>query len=143
MDTMQNFVNVIINQPTSTWTTLGAYLGGSTIVATVLQLVKHKFSITDRKKLVTFLLGAFSFLAALGDFVISTANQSPKALGSHTAIILGGAVLVHRFMVSPVYHKVVVSLKSLVDDAKAYRAATTPPAEVSEASAEPQQFQVP
>lgn len=142
MDTIQDFINGIITTPASTWTTIGAYIGGSTLVATVLQLIKHKFSIVDRKKLVTFLLGVLSFVAALAELIISTTSQNPAILGQHTAMIAGIAVFVHRFMISPVYHKIVMTLNSLIEDAQAYRASIAPAAVTSETPVEPQQFQV-
>lgn len=142
MDTIQNIINHFNAIPASTWSTIGAYLGGSTLVATVLQLIKHKFSIADRKKLVTLLLGALSFIAALADLVISTTSQNPAVLGQHTAMIAGIAVFIHRFMVSPVYHKVVVSVQNLLSDAQAYRATISPPAVSEETPVEPQQFSV-
>jgi hypothetical protein len=143
METVQHLINFVANQPTSTWTTVLSYLAASTLVATVLQVVKHKFSIANAKKLVTVLLGVLSFVTAFADYLISTTAQNPTALGRNTAAIVAGAVFVHRFAVSPLYNKVVVSLTSLVKDANAYRASVAPAPVVSpELPAEVPTFQV-
>lgn len=118
----------IVNQPDSTWTTLGAYLGGSALVATILQVIKHSFKIQDAKKLVTLLLGSLSLLVSLADLALSSGNndQFAKTLGQHGAFIMAGAVIVHRFAVSPAYHYLTGTLGSLVADANNYRAITAP-----------------
>jgi hypothetical protein len=145
MQTIHHLVNFIANQPPSTWTTVLSYLGGSTLVASLLQVVKHKLSIADAKKLVTILLGTFSFVAAFADYLLSTTAQNPTSLGRNTAAIMAGAVLVHRFAVSPVYNKVVLGLTGLLNDAAAYRASIAPVeplAATPEPSVETPTFQV-
>lgn len=121
---MHDIAVQVINALTSpTASTVYAYLGGSTLVAAVVQLVKHKFidNPGEAKKLITFLLGFFSFIAAFADFIVQTTAQNPLALGRNTAFIVSGAVFIHRFAVSPVYSKIVLGLTSLVADATAYR----------------------
>lgn len=107
MNLVHEIINYITSQPPTTWTTLISYLGGSTLVASVLQVVKHKFKFADAEKLIVFMLGFFSFLAAFADFLIQS-NPSLSALpylGHATGLIMAGAVVVHRFAVSPAYYK--------------------------------------
>lgn len=123
---MHSALNFILNQPSSTYTTILSYLGGSTAVAAVLQVVKHKLNIAEAKKLVTFLLALFSFIAAFADYILQTTAQNPLALGRNTGYIIAGAVFVHRFVVSPSYDKLVNGLGGLVKDAATYRASIAP-----------------
>lgn len=116
MQTLTNFYHSI---PASSWNALFAFLLGSTVVATALQVVKHWFNLSG-KKLISFLLGLFSFLAAGSNFLISSSVQNPNALGRNTATILAIAFFVHRFAVSPLYEKIT----TLVNDANNYRATT-------------------
>ena len=111
MEIIQEISNYLTNISVDTWHTLGAYLAGSTLVATLVQIIKHKLKITDAKKLVTSLLGLFSFLTAFADFLIQQQATNPlPALGGTTATLIGGAVFAHRFLVSPVYYKVAAKL---------------------------------
>lgn len=113
MNFVHEVINYLANQPTSTWTTLGAYLGGSTLVASLLQVIKHKFKFADAEKLIVFMLGFFSFLAAFADFLIQS-NPSLSALpwlGHATGLLMAGAVVVHRFAVSPAYYKLATKLQ--------------------------------
>lgn len=143
-----NFINEVINYfgsiPVSTWSTLGTYLAGSTIVATILQIIKHRFSFADAKKFVTFMLGVLSFVVVLADWILSAASTNPSALGKNTAVVVGLAVFVHRFAVSPIYSKIVFGLGSLIKDANAYRATVKAPADPapSVAPTDPPTFQV-
>lgn len=143
-----NFINEVIDYfnsiPASTWSTLGTYLAGSTIVATVLQIIKHRFSFADAKKFVTFMLGLLSLAVVLADWVITAAATNPTALGQDTAVVVGIAVFVHRFAVSPIYSKIVFGLGSLIKDANAYRATVKAPAEPAPTVApnDPPTFQV-
>lgn len=143
-----NFIHEVINYfgsiPTSTWSTLGTYLAGSTIVATLLQILKHRFSFADAKKFVTFMLGLLSFIVVLADWILSAAVTNPSVLGRNTAVVVGVAVFVHRFAVSPVYNKIVVGLGNLIKDANAYRATVKAPAEPAPSAAptDPPTFQV-
>lgn len=123
---MHQIINYLLNQPSSTYTTLLSFLGGSTLVATILQVLKHKLNIAEAKSLVTFLLGFLSFLAAFANYILSATSQNPTALGKNTALIVAGAVFIHRFAVSPSYNKVVVGLGNLVKDAQTYRASVAP-----------------
>lgn len=113
MNSVHEVVTYIINQPPTTWTTLLSFLGGSTLVASVLQVVKHKFNFAEAEKFVVFVLGFFSFLAAFADFLIQS-NPTLSALpwlGHTTTMLVGGAVIVHRFVVSPVYYKLNTKLQ--------------------------------
>jgi hypothetical protein len=87
-----------------------AVLGGSTVVASILQLIKHKFGIQDAKELVTILLVILSTIASLADYIVQSGAANPDVLGKHTAFVLSGAVLIHRFAVSPAYAKIVEKL---------------------------------
>lgn len=113
MNFIHEVINYITSQPPTTWTTLASYLGGSTAVASVLQIVKHKFKFADAEKLIVFALGFFSFLAAFADFLIQS-NPTLSALPflSHaTGLLMAGAVVVHRFAVSPAYYKLATKLQ--------------------------------
>lgn len=142
-----NFIHEVINYfgsiPTSTWTALWTYLAGSTIVATLLQILKHRFSFADAKKFVTFMLGFLSFVVVLADWVLTATATNPAALGRSTAVVVGLAVFVHRFAVSPVYSKIVFGLGSLIKDANAYRDSVKAAAPESPAApTDPPTFQV-
>lgn len=126
MQHIHQIISYIANQPTATWTTIGSYLGGSTLVATLLQIIKHKLNITEAKKLITFLLGLLSFLTVFADYILSSTTQNPTVLGRNTALVAGVAVFIHRFAVSPAYDKIVGGLSSLISDASAYRATVAP-----------------
>lgn len=113
MNFVHEVINYITSQPPTTWTTLVSYLGGSTAVASVLQIVKHKFKFADAEKLIIFMLGFFSFLAAFADFLIQN-NPTLSALpwlGHATGLLMAGAVVVHRFAVSPAYSKLATKLQ--------------------------------
>lgn len=140
---MHEIVHYIQSVPSSTWTSLLSFLGGSTLVASLLQVVKHKLNIAEAKSLVTFLLGLFSFLAAFANYILSATSQNPTVLGQHTAMIVAGAVFIHRFAVSPAYNKGVVGLSNLVNDAHTYRASVAPlSTTVGEAPEAATQFEV-
>lgn len=113
MNLVHQIINYITSQPPTTWTTLASYLGGSTAVASVLQIVKHKFKFADAEKLIVFMLGFFSFIAAFADFLIQS-NPTLSALpwlGHATGLLMAGAVVVHRFAVSPAYYKLTAKLQ--------------------------------
>lgn len=138
---LHTIVTYIANQPTSTWTTIAAYLGTSTLVASVLQVIKHWKGFAEAKKLVVALLGLLSFLAGFADWIIQTNATNPiPTIGHSTAYIMSGAVLIHRFAVSPVYEKGFTKVAQIVEDAKTYRATIAPqpvsPAEVSAPAAQ-------
>lgn len=119
---MQNVLDAFNTIPASSWAALFTLIGGSTIVAVLLQTIKHYFGLHDAKKFITFLLGFFSFAAAFANLLISAVAQSPQILGAHTAEIMAVAVVVHRFAVSPLYRKLVLFLNSVAG----YRASLQP-----------------
>lgn len=140
---MHQIINYILNQPTSTYTTILSFLGGSTLVASLLQVIKHKLNISEAKTLVTFLMGIMSFLVAFANYIMQSSTQNPTALGQHTAFIVAGAVFVHRFAVSPMYSKIVDGLGGLIKDANTYRATVAPQSTTAgEAPASVQTFEV-
>lgn len=124
---MHQVINYFLNQPASTWTTLLSFLGASTAVATLLQILKHKLNFADAQKLIVFVLGVFSTVAASADYLISNASTSPlpTILGNGSKL-MALAVIVHRFAVSPAYDKVVNGLGSLIKDANTYRESVKP-----------------
>ena len=119
---MHSILNYLTTIPSSTWTTLLAYLAGSAGVASLLQLLKKKLHI-DSAKVISALLGLFSFVAAAGDYIINQATQNPSVLGRNTAYIVSLAFFVHRFAVSPLFGKLEKSLLPYVSDVNAYHQA--------------------
>lgn len=114
MNVVHEIINYIANQPSSTWTTFGSYLGGSTLVASLVQILKHKLNFADAKKLLVFVTGFFSFLVAFANFLMtSSASNALPQLGHVTGLVLAGAVVIHRFAVSPAYYKIAAQLKKL------------------------------
>lgn len=112
MEFVHEVTNYINSLPASTWTTLGSYLAGSTLVATVLQVAKHKFNFAGASKFVVFALGFLSFLAAFADLLLQANAVSPlPQLGHVTGLLMAGAVVVHRFAISPAYYSVTNKLK--------------------------------
>lgn len=126
MNLVHEVISYLVNQPASTWTTLGSYLAGSTLVAGLLQVVKHKFNFADAQKLVTFMLGFFSFLAAFADYLLQANATNPlPTLGRTTGLLIGGAVLVHRYAVSPGYYKFIAQagkFSNFLKDLQAFQA---------------------
>lgn len=119
-----------------------AYLAilGAGVVSVLLQLTKQWLSLQS-DKIITFLLGVFSFLVVSIDYVTQAVAQSPAVLGQRTATIMGVTQLVYRYAVKPGYN--------VVKDAKEYRArkettsntpAVVAPAVAAPAEA-PQEFQ--
>lgn len=107
MQFVHEVINYIGSQPASTWSTLGAYLAGSTVVASALQVVKHKFKFADAKKLIVFVMGFFSFLVAFADLLLQANLTHPlPQLGHVTGLLMAGAMVVHRFAVSPAYYAI-------------------------------------
>lgn len=139
MDTLHQVFNYLSNLPASDWTTLLSYLGGSTVVASVLQILKHKLNFANMEKLIVFMLGFFSFLASFADFIIQS-NPNLSALpwlGKTTALLMAGAVVVHRFAVSPAYYKLNLKLSNLgklLKEVEGEQAATKAPTLPSEAN---------
>lgn len=110
---MQHILNYINSIPAGSWAAIFSLIGGSALVASLLQVIKHYFKLHDAKKFVTFLLGFLSFGAAFVDFIINASSQSPQILGAHTAEIMAIAVTLHRFVISPLYTKLVLFLNSV------------------------------
>jgi hypothetical protein len=112
-----NFIHEIINYitgiPASEWQTLATWLAGSTVVASVLQVAKHKLNFADMQKVVVFALGFLSFLVAFADFLLQnvTTVSALPFLGQATGALMAGAVIMHRFVVSGAYYKVTELLK--------------------------------
>lgn len=112
MNLIHEVINYLTTLPASTWTTLASYLGGSTAVAGTLQVAKHKLNFADADKLVVFALGFLSFIAAFVDVLLQSNATNPlPQLGHITAALIGGAVVVHRFFVSPAYYGIAAKLK--------------------------------
>lgn len=114
MHLVHELINYLTNLPPSTWTTLASYLGGSTVVASILQIVKHKLNFAEARNLIVLALGFFSFLAAFADFLIQ-ANPALSALpwlGHVTGLVMAGAVVIHRLAVSPVYYRLAAKLQT-------------------------------
>jgi hypothetical protein len=116
-----NFVNYLKDVPSESWTQLWVAVGSSTAVAVVLQTIKHWLSIENRKKLIMGLLSLLSFVASIADWLIQHIAANPLLLGKNTAAVLGTAVLVHRFFVSPIYNRGILAFKELLADAQAER----------------------
>jgi uncharacterized membrane protein len=108
MQHIQEIYNSLTSIPASEWQSLLAWLAGSTLVASVLQVAKHKLNLAEAQKMVVFALGFLSFLAAFADFLLQNANtvNALPFLGQATSALMAGAVLVHRFVVSGAYYKV-------------------------------------
>lgn len=132
MEFIHEAYQYIVNQPASTWTTLGAYLAGSTVVASLLQVVKHKLNFADAKKLLVFAMGFLSFLVAFADFLLQTNAVNPlPTIGHMTGLIMAGAVVVHRFAVSPLYYSLsqkIANFSKFLDDVAAMQAQKKAPA---------------
>lgn len=149
MDTVREVINYFATISPYSWQALGAFLAGSTVIAGLLQIVKHKLQIADAKKLIMFLLGFFSFLASFADFVIQQNAVHPLPdIGKLTVALIGGATVLHRFAVSPAYYKIVAKLTALgawLDGVKAYQASqksTTIPVAQLPGEADLVQFEV-
>lgn len=123
-------------------------LGSGGAVSVVLQIIKHFGKLQEAKKLVMFLLGMLSFLASFADWAIMWGGQNPKlVVGSIMGWIITSAVVIHRFSVSPIYHKLIEFLNGVYADAEAYRKEQTPQPVVPVAPLDmptaPREFSVP
>lgn len=92
-------------------------------VSVVLQLIKHFGKLQDAKKTVMFLLAVLSGMATYGDSIIQFAGQNPNLVaGANLGWIVTIAVFVHRFVVSPIYSRIVSYLDGIYADHLAYQA---------------------
>lgn len=131
---MHSILNYLTSLPSSDWTTLLAIFGGSTGIATILQIVKRKLHI-DSAKVISALLGVFSLVTSLANYIVGNVSTSPlPTVGKLTAYLLTGAFFVHRYAVSPLSAKIEKSLLSVVADANAYRAAKSAPGAPTDSS---------
>lgn len=98
-----------------------AALAGVVGVSIAVQLIKHYLALTN-PKIITAVLGAFSFAAGVVQYISQAAAQNPSILGQKTLAIAGGATFAYRFVIKP--------LTNLLSDAKAQRSlqATKTPA---------------
>lgn len=81
----------------------GFILVAGVIVSVTLELTKHVFSnaLKDKKKTISVLLSVLSLAATVAQYVIS--NQSNLGfLGIYTPAVVGVAVLIRNFAVSPI-----------------------------------------
>lgn len=104
-----------------------ASFGLSTSV--VLQFIKHIGKLQDAKKIVMLLLAGLSIVVTLAAWIV-TGHQSSGAIdGTSAATFLGwivvAATYIHRFAVSPAYHKIVDDLNAVLAKAAAYDALQT------------------
>lgn len=146
MDTLLHIYEVIINQPAETWTTIGTYLSGSTIVVVILQFIKVKIikKPEDAKKLITFLLGVLAFAVTGADFALQNQALLQVQLAQSATIVLSGAVFIHRFAGSPAYkylHQKLQAYSTFKLEVAEYRAAKTQVA-LPETPATPEQFNI-
>lgn len=118
--------NYVINQPASTWTTVGSYVGGSAIVATVLQFFKKKFNLDEARKLILFLAGFLSFLVAAANDYLQTTPQSPTTLVHTTLFLTAVATFVHCFAVSPTTEKLLPKFQAFFTAVATVQAAKKP-----------------
>jgi hypothetical protein len=112
MQHIQEIYNALNSVPQDQWQTLLTWLGGSALVASVLQVAKHKLNFAEAEKAVVFALGFLSFIAAFGDFILQnsdTVNALPY-LGQATSALMAGAVIMHRFVISGAYYKTIATL---------------------------------
>lgn len=99
---MHSIINYLTNLPPSTWTSVLSFLGGSAVIATILQFIKKKFNMDEMKKLVVALAGIFSYIAASASYLLTHAATSPlPTIAGNGTKLLALATLIHRFAVSP------------------------------------------
>lgn len=94
--------------PTEVWTLLGA----SGIVSLLLQRFKKWFSLQS-DKVITFFLVVLSALPAAYEALVAASVANPELFGAYTAMIMGAAQVVYRFLIKP--------FSNLVNDAKKLR----------------------
>lgn len=109
MDFLQNIVDAFSSIPMSAWEAIGAALG----ISVLLQGLKNWLSLQS-DKVITFLLGSLSFVAAAIDYLSQAAMSNPAVLGQDTAAIVGLSTILYRYIVKPT--------SNLISDAREYRA---------------------
>lgn len=115
-------MNEILKELSSHSGEILAYLGSSAGLSSVLQGVKKRFNLDAAKKFVVSLLTVASFGGATLQYYLSSDIKSalPQIL-EHGSLVFTAAVLVHRFMVSPVYYKLTSYLKPIFQAASELR----------------------
>lgn len=108
---MEIITNVLSEVPT------GAYLasGGALAVSLLLEALK-KWTNLQSDKMITFLLMALSFGASALEYLMTAIAANPGILGTHTAVLMGLATVLYRYIVKP--------SRTLLQDAKAFRSTT-------------------
>lgn len=117
--------------PAHNWTLLGntvfAFIGGGAGISVIIQFIKHKAHI-DSAKVATVMLGIFSFVASLADYVLSNGTSNVAHDFAGLAVV---AVFIHRFMVSPITSKAILPFLEWLQASKAQTVAQpVTPAEV-------------
>lgn len=126
MEIITNTWHYLQSIPASTWSQIGAYLVASGVIASLLQVVKNRFHI-DEKKLITGLLALFSALASTADYLVTNNPAAPlPEIGSLWAYLIAGAVILHRFAVSPAYKALETWLTNLMNKVSAYQITKKP-----------------
>jgi hypothetical protein len=128
---MENNITIIINYLLDHWQVIVATLLSSTVVATIVQIIKKHWNLDSRlqvwrieaSKFITLLLGLVASLFALADAVITNGtvltHYLPQA-ASILPVIFMGANLVHRFALSGLWKRMEAFLLAVRD----YRAST-------------------
>lgn len=107
--------------PVEFWQTVGTALVTSGVISLVLQFIKKKFQI-DGKKLVATMLSTMTFLASVTQFLVTNNPGSPlPEIAQYWAYVMAGAVILHRFFVSPLYRRVETALRNFQDKVEAYK----------------------
>lgn len=88
------------------------YLLIGVAISVALQFFKRWLSIQS-DKVITFMLGAFSFIVVAIDYLISQAAQNPSILGGNTLMFMGATTTLYHYVVKP--------MTNIVRDAKAFR----------------------
>lgn len=126
MDYIHHIINILSVLVPHDPNTILTFLGSGTVVAILLQAVKHFGKLQEAKKTVMFLLGVLSFAVTYADSFLQFTGQDPKAVvGSELGWVITLAVFIHRFAVSPGYYKLLTQLdklKTVFSNADAYRA---------------------
>ena len=131
MELIKAAIEYVVNQPLETWLTIAGYLGGSTVIAVILQFLKKRFNI-DSKKVVMGLLSSFTALASVADYLVTNNVGAPLPELAHTwAYLMALAVVIHRFAVSPLYARLSAAVQRFlakVDASQASKPSVAAPA---------------